>query len=124
MARLLYSPIDSKNGQIRLLELLPGRSTTPIECRMQHASLDNAPPYRALSYTWGTKGADLTITVNDQIIGIFENLEAALRRLRREAKPRTLWIDAICINQDDIDERAEQVKLMRQIYENTTQVYI
>ena len=52
------------------------------------------------------------------------NLENALRRLRWLREPRTLWIDAICINQDDLDERAQQVMLMRKIYSKADRVLV
>ncbi|KAH6674395.1 heterokaryon incompatibility protein-domain-containing protein, partial [Halenospora varia] len=62
--------------------------------------------------------------IDGSLFSAFENLEAALRRLRLSGKQRTIWIDAVCINQNDIQERQDQVSLMRQIYEQAEQVVI
>jgi hypothetical protein len=82
------------------------------------------PKYEALSYTWGGEDNKKVINLDGQDFKTFQNLEAALHRLRKKSKMRTLWIDAICINQDDIKERGEQVVQMRQIYEQAEQVLI
>jgi hypothetical protein len=52
------------------------------------------------------------------------NLWRALYYLRSESKPKILWIDAICINQEDLDERSSQVQLMRYIYQNSTRTVV
>ncbi|KAI6081479.1 HET-domain-containing protein [Hypoxylon rubiginosum] len=120
-----YRPLDSEDGEIRLLELFPApEHSAPIVCALHPVKLGTKPSYEALSYTWGGKGAGTSITLDGFVLGVFENLEAVLRRLRRPKKPRTLWIDAICINQDDLDERANQVKLMRAVYEGASGVTI
>ncbi|XXH05340.1 hypothetical protein Hte_011766 [Hypoxylon texense] len=120
-----YRPLDSDQGEIRLLELSPAPEySSPIECTLRPVKLNEKPSFEALSYTWGGKGAGQSITLDGVILPVFENLEAVLRRLRRPKKPRTLWIDAICINQDDLEERASQVKLMRAVYEGAASVTI
>ncbi|KAM3083039.1 hypothetical protein ACMFMF_002689 [Clarireedia jacksonii] len=83
--------------------------------------------YVALSYVWGTPADKKTIIVNGVEIQITQNLHAALLELRRSTWVRrgvNLWIDALCINQDDLDEREQQVKLMREIYAMAWQVVI
>lgn len=68
-----------------------------------------------------------TITLNGVIFPVGKNLAGALRCLRRLNGPdssRLLWIDALCINQDDLDERARQVKLMGDIYFRATRVTV
>ncbi|KAL8943102.1 MAG: hypothetical protein Q9216_001302 [Gyalolechia sp. 2 TL-2023] len=75
--------------------------------------------YLALSYTWGDPSKLREISVNGRPLLITENLEACLRVLRSKNYTRhgwRFWIDAICINQKDIVERAGQVKRMREIY--------
>ena len=75
--------------------------------------------YLALSYTWGDPTNVREILVNGQSLIITQNLEACLRALRRKHYVKNgwrFWIDAICINQKDIVERAGQVKRMREIY--------
>jgi len=94
----------------------------PVSCRLFHASIDNLPGYEALSCTWGTDPSDRVIHITEGSLAVKPNLEAALRQLRQDPTSQTgpgfrrIWIDAICINQDDLDERSHQVMLMCQIY--------
>ncbi|KAI1863373.1 uncharacterized protein JN550_009693 [Neoarthrinium moseri] len=121
----MYEPLDSAAGHVRLLILEPARKLeAPLQCSLIHASLSEEPDYEALSYTWGTKGLGGSIVVSGTPVDVFENLEAALRRLRLSKKSRRLWIDAICINQADVAERQQQVPLMQRIYEQARQVCI
>jgi hypothetical protein len=87
--------------------------------------LSRQPAYEALSYTWGS---DLEfgncLTLNGTPKPLHENLEAALRRLRHSTYTRPLWVDAICINQSDIAEREQQIRIMRQIYLQANQVCV
>ncbi|KAK3386470.1 heterokaryon incompatibility protein-domain-containing protein [Podospora didyma] len=95
------------------------------------SSLHTQDSYEALSYTWGDsiKSAKIqlytsrgAVTVGD--MGITDNLEAALRRLRLSDQTRFLWIDVICINQEDLAERENQVLMMREIFEGAVQTII
>ena len=74
------------------------------------------PVYEALSYTWGDLGVKRRIKMNDRLVEVSVNLESALRHLRKSAKPRTLWVDALCINQSDDAEKSIQVSRMSEIY--------
>jgi hypothetical protein len=65
MESFTYSPFTEPQKQIRLLELLPGAGTGAIQCHLRHVSLDSAPAYEAISYTWG----DDTVTNSIQIGG-------------------------------------------------------
>jgi hypothetical protein len=76
-----YTPL--KENEFRLLEILPGSESEHVSCRLVHATLE-APVYSALSYAWGTQDLDMPVIVNDQILFVKPNLEAALRELRRE----------------------------------------
>ncbi|MCJ1263714.1 hypothetical protein MMC22_003584 [Lobaria immixta] len=81
--------------------------------------------YGALSYTWGQTTANIPITINNQHdFLVTENLAAALRRLRRTVEPRWLWIDAICIDQNNKAERGQQVAMMGEIYKRANNVLI
>jgi hypothetical protein len=80
--------------------------------------------YEALSYTWGT-ATNIPITINNEHgFLVTENLAAALRRLRRTVEPRWLWIDAICIDQNNTAERGQQVAMMGEIYKRANAVLI
>jgi len=89
--------------------------------------LSDAPPYEALSYVWGPFNSpddpDL-IQLNDCGFEVTTNLWRALYALRHETKDRVLWIDAICINQGDLEERSSQVQLMRDVYRKARSVVV
>lgn len=77
--------------------------------------------FTALSYVWGSPENPKTIFVRNSdgefgTLSVTRNLEEALRHLRWTDKPRVMWIDAICINQGDMDERSKQVIFMAQLY--------
>jgi hypothetical protein len=72
--------------------------------------------YGALSYVWGDTTQSRTITCNGQAIQVTINLADALFRLRDEQATELVWIDALCIDQDNVLERNQQVKLMKDIY--------
>ena len=80
--------------------------------------LHKAPPYLALSYTWGSRTSCATITIDDQPITVPKNLAGALRRICPYAQKKhwMMWADSVCINQNDILERSHQVGLMSSIY--------
>ena len=119
-----YSPLDTTRRSIRTLQLLPGRWLDPINCTVHTVSLDDNPPFDALSYVWGDPTDTLPIQVGSSPFHATKNLIAALRRLRSSVETRTLWVDAICINQADKQEKMEQVKMMAEIYKAATSVRI
>lgn len=79
------------------------------------------PPYRALSYVWGDASVVSEITCQGHPMSVTTNLSSALKRVRDFNEDIDIWIDAICINQNDLDERASQVAIMRQIYQASQQ---
>jgi hypothetical protein len=105
--------------EFRLMILLPSSDFgSRIECCLEHAVIESCKPYEALSYVWGDPVFNKQIILDGQELMITSNLETALRGLRLPATERTLWCDAICINQRDLAERREQVGHMRRIYSN------
>lgn len=122
-----YKSIDP-NKQIRIVELLPGNFHAPIELKITEEDLHAT--YDALSYTWGDHNSRVSISVkvdnpkDTKSINVTRNLSMALRHLRDHSEPRSLWIDALCINQKDSAEKAHQVAMMTQIYKNADQVRI
>jgi hypothetical protein len=89
------------------------------------------PQYEALSYTWGTsenpQTAFIPPTDNNAppwTFPISHNLAGALRHLRHELAPRIFWVDALCINQNDIHERDTQVTRMADIYRLASKVVV
>lgn len=122
MSQLQYEPLSRTQDEIRILDLLPGSG--PISCRLRNVKLSDSPQFEALSYFWGTSAKKKTVSVNGHPFNIGNNLHLALRYLRGTHGHRTLWIDAICINQDDYDEQNIQVPLMLKIYEQSWSVTI
>lgn len=116
--------LSKTNLSIRLLRLLPGHLGDSISCKLIRSVLVTSPPYDALSYTWGDSSERVPIHVNGTEVLITRNLETALRNLRHEDRPRTLWIDALCINQHDTAERSRQVQEMGNIYRSAEHVLI
>lgn len=83
--------------------------------------------FAALSYMWGDQGSSRQILVNGYSVDVTENLEAALRQLSCRISFTggiKLWVDALCINQNDILERNVQVKRMRNIYSQAMSVWV
>ena len=113
---------DPVNPEIRFLDILPGKGH--IKCRVWHASLSANLGYEALSYCWGKSTNKVHIQLNEKEFLVTKNLHSALLRLRKQKEQRTLWIDAICINQADDEEKNRQVPLMRRIYQSCERVLI
>jgi len=119
--RFEYQPLAE--GEIRLIRFL---DADDLRCELKHFHLDHAPPYWALSYTWGTETATNDLFLNDRTLAIRQNLSLALARIGKRVKDEHiyLWVDAICINQEDVSERDTQVLRMRSIYADASLVAI
>ncbi|TGO61471.1 hypothetical protein BCON_0027g00600 [Botryotinia convoluta] len=120
-----YKELKHGLDEIRLLRILPSISKDDVVCcRFIHTALHRAPNYRALSYTWGAKIFSESIIVNGKRLSASKNLIGALRRLRsqRENDESFLWVDAICIDQNNVPERNNQIAKMRTIFQNAQSV--
>lgn len=125
----LYSPLSWSRGDlpVSLLTLHPGKGEDRLGGTISVIWLSDQCNYEALSYTWGesTLRPPPTIILNEHYeLQITDNLFSALRRLRRRFRSRRLWIDALCINQTDLDERIFQVSIMGAIYNSAFQVCV
>ncbi|TGO54625.1 hypothetical protein BCON_0104g00220 [Botryotinia convoluta] len=125
MQRFSYKPLDPLVDGIRLLHLLPGNSTQQPRCSLKHVNFGERPKYNAVSYTWGNEADQQPIVIDDRYFLVTENLYKALICLQQQsATEYVLWIDAICINQDDVAERNRQLTIMPYIYERAKLVVI
>ena len=126
-----YKPLPS-NRSFRLL-VLQGSDTeltesgedskdSPLRGAILHTHFDDGPSYECLSYTWGSTLASHGIWLDGQKIRIGANVETALRALRPAHGSRTLWVDTICINQTDPQERGQQVNIMYGIFAGASKV--
>jgi hypothetical protein len=112
----------------RLLRLLPHQDKNAgIECELLEYSLQNSYGthlYEALSYVWGNPNEKLPIVVDKHHFNVTINLHAALAHLRNHAFERILWIDAICINQEDQAEKEHQIQSLTNIYGQASRVVV
>lgn len=121
-----YNPLPH-GASIRLLEIQDGNLGDELVCKTIDALADRTEgiPYSALSYTWGEYGPKKNIIhVNGCEFHATENLHSALQRIRKSDQVIYVWVDAICINQDDEEEKGHQVKQMAAIYANAEEVLI
>lgn len=129
--RFKHSRLDTTNSRaFRVLELLPSRNLQgPIRCELHHRTLDDKIHYEALSYAWGEPNPQARIYINgSKVLGVTQNCYEALFHLRQRFHRRVLWIDAICIDQNDNDdstrERNHQVRFMFEIYARARTVLV
>ncbi|KAE9373955.1 HET-domain-containing protein [Stipitochalara longipes BDJ] len=142
MEKFEYTPLEQL--QIRLLVLAPGSETEQLVCGLSVVDLDACPSYFALSYVWGCENRPNNITCRHAgipkgapqngpriftssiptYLKITDNLKDAMQTIRSTSKYQYFWIDSLCINQEDVHERSQQVQLMDQIYKNAEEVLI
>jgi hypothetical protein len=121
-----YKQLSSENS-IRILKLLPGRHGEALCAHLDEAELTSEPHepiFAALSYCWGTSGFDADLMCDGRNLKITKSLATALVRIRDQETMIPLWVDQVCINQQDIPERNAQVKLMGRIYTKAVKVAI
>ncbi|KAI1088261.1 heterokaryon incompatibility protein-domain-containing protein [Rostrohypoxylon terebratum] len=114
-----YKPLHRTNSKstkvsqstIRILRLSHGKPGDPLHSVLIPIALTSYPNYEAVSYTWADEMGD-------------NNCEAALRRFRKINQDTFLWVDSVCINQNDLNERRQQVKLMPAIYSSAIRVLV
>ena len=118
-----YTPLDDTKNEIRLLQIFPAQSSpSDVHCQMEIFSLDDKPTYSALSYVWGDQHRIRHgIIVNDHLVAVTQNLADALSQLREDGVQR-VWVDAICIDQNNQEEKGHQVQKMRTIYQMASTV--
>ncbi|KAI7282370.1 hypothetical protein KC345_g3556 [Hortaea werneckii] len=116
-----YSPLTQPKTDIRLLSFHHGAQdpdTSTIELSIENFPLQDAPPYAAMSYTWGEPPAQESVLIHDCTFPLRWNCWYMLRQLQKHRPYGYFWIDAICINQDDVEEKNCQVQMMGEIYEH------
>ncbi|KAK0616396.1 heterokaryon incompatibility protein-domain-containing protein [Immersiella caudata] len=141
-----YSPL-SEHGNIRLVRLLPHKDErAPIQCQLFEYPLEELSQqathlYEALSYVWGSEEDNMKQPIyihsldgkgkgdnasagNVRCLRVTTNLHAALSHIRDRVMDRVLWIDAICINQEDNKEKGGQVQSMAKIYASANRVIV
>ncbi len=139
-----YRPLEKSRHEIRLLDLKPAaKLDDPLSGTLRHAKLHEAD-YSALSYVWGQSDRDrsdiaikyerstrqylasklhIDSRSSTYVHSIGSSLAAALRHLRKKREKITIWVDALCINQKDNEEKSWQVPLMKSIYSEAKEVH-
>ncbi|KAL2126231.1 hypothetical protein VTI74DRAFT_1378 [Chaetomium olivicolor] len=122
----IYSslPLRGHLRETRVVYLEKGAWDDTISCRLEVVALGIKPKYEALSYVWGKLHEVRQIRLNGHAIDVGTHFWSALRHLRSTMDDRPLWADVICINQQDIEERNDQVALMRDIYSQSQGVIV
>ncbi|KAK4943013.1 hypothetical protein LTR10_017398 [Elasticomyces elasticus] len=152
-SRFVYEPLRGEaDPEIRLVNILPGSFEDPIQINLFHAEIkhyvppDNSSPppsqsgsknvptagagalsslqMEALSYAWGNEKLDVDISVNGQLFKVTPTLELTLRYLRRTDTPRTVWIDAISLDQSNQTEKYQQIPVMHLIFAQACRVIV
>ncbi|KAF2448827.1 HET-domain-containing protein [Karstenula rhodostoma CBS 690.94] len=121
-----YQHLETPSS-FRLLEIkrCSDGSNTPCNYSLIETTFDQAPQYEALSYVWGTTDRSETVALEDgKLLRITRLLKEALAFVESQCATGYLWIDQICIDQDDRSERGHQVKLMGQIYTSCARVLV
>lgn len=111
----LKLPNDGRS--IRLLTIEPNANyNSVVICHLQVKEIYPGLQYEALSYCWGDPKISSIVSVNGVETTVTKSLASALHALRDRNSLRTLWVDAICIDQENLVEKAFQVPLMALIY--------
>jgi hypothetical protein len=125
----IYSslPLTAPNT-IRVLGILPGEENSPVITKLRVTVVNDSDlPYDALSYYWGSPENPESVLCNGESIAVTRNLYSYLNQCRSNIAPdkiHWIWIDAICINQSSLDERASQVQIMQNIYKSAREVHV
>lgn len=112
-----YTPLNSSDNEIRLLELnLPHARSNGITARLVHYTLRDPPVFVALSYEWGNPGNYCCMLLDGVEVPITVNLAVALHHLLQRRYTR-VWVDALCIDQRNEEERSSQILRMAAVYQ-------
>ncbi|RSM08126.1 hypothetical protein CEP52_004837 [Fusarium oligoseptatum] len=120
-----YLPLPHGSQFIRVLDIPENCSETDagLTGSLRIVDLKDSPRFTALSYVWG-KASGKSINCNGCDIKITDSCFEALSSLRAVLGSFTIWVDAVCINQRDNDEKSAQIPLMEEIYTWAEAVYI
>lgn len=124
-------PLPRESKLIRVLDVYsstrPDESDTSIQCDLRIINLDSedCPPFAALSYVWGVAAREgHFITCGGYEVKVTPNCHSALRHLKEKLGDFTIWIDAICIDQNNDGEKTNQISLMGDIFSKAETMYV
>ena len=124
MADFKYTPLE-EGSTIRVLVLQPATdASSPLQASLEPCALPTDAAFEALSYVWGEDGPTEDLDLSHATFKITKNLHAALVQLRQPIAERRLWVDAVCINQQDDAEKSRQVARMGDIFKSASKVLV
>ena len=118
-----YTALKKDEQEIRVVTLHAGADRDPISCTIENTLLSQAQPFTALSYCWGSEADFVEIVLNGETVNIRRNLWRFLHSLRHLKGTICIWVDYICIDQNNVVERGHQVQLMADIYRSARGAY-
>ncbi|KAI1123255.1 heterokaryon incompatibility protein-domain-containing protein [Nemania abortiva] len=131
---ILYQQLRHRDRQIRVLVVKPGLFDDIVQARFETISLTGPKheqeSFHAFSYCWGNPLHNVGIAlengsgVGSGLIPVTRTIERMIRRFRSRDKPLRIWVDALCINQNDHEERSQQVSIMGSIYSRAKMVHV
>lgn len=120
----LYKYETLRPGKIRVLALSPAKPNDHLRGTLEIVSIGKHPSYKAISYAWGDPIFPDTLFLPEGQLRITNSLHGALRSFRRRYVPVRLWADAICINQNGIEEKKHQVNMMAEVCRQAEEVLV
>jgi hypothetical protein len=111
-----YTSIPIGHKTIRLLLIYPRPPEGAMKCALFQGPLSSAPRYEAISYCWGSSDRDSEITVNGQSLMVPSSSLRVLKVRSSFWEPKLVWIDSVCIDQNNDAERSRQISFMKDIY--------
>lgn len=111
-----------ESDSMRLVRLHADEPDACVRLSLETTRILNAPVYEALSYTWGDEGSTRFVSIDGQKVNIRTNLHMALTAIREAKGSAVLWVDALCISQDDLEEKSSQVQMIGRIFRGARQV--
>lgn len=124
-ATFKHKPLPDATNHMRLLEVFDRNYSNNIRVRCGITTWPvnkSMPEYHAISYAWGDSKSSKTILINDKPFQVRTSCELVLKQVHRYEKSRYYWIDAICIDQKNLDEKSKQVAMMGNIYKKAAHV--
>nr|POE47707.1 heterokaryon incompatibility protein 6, or allele [Quercus suber] len=119
-----YAVLEAGHIRLLILRKTSSRFSGTVEASLVHSPLHSTPQYEAISYRWGNSNTSEEILIDGCRARVTRSAFDVLLSCRSTSGPRTIWLDAICINQEDDVEKATQVNLMNQIYSSAWRVLI
>jgi hypothetical protein len=117
-----YGPLP--NNTIRLVRIAPGDVEEELYCQLITCEIASPPVFEALSYVWGDNAHMKAISMDGEQFLVRPSLYHCLHHIRQLDTPTIVWADALCINQEDNDEKSVQIRLMPRIYQSAASTLI